>query len=70
MKRKDFPAKYKEAEWEARRFLARLAELRDRFDKDEEFARFMGITGSPETSAVRRASMDLTRALARMRVHG
>ena len=49
------------------RFLRALHAVRDRADKDEYFARHIGIVGYRETGALRRASMDLTRALADLR---
>ena len=56
------------AQAECKRFLARVAELEkalSRFaDKDQETELGFGL---PESGAVRRASMDLTRALAKMR---
>ena len=53
------------AEAEAERFLSRVADL---MDKAKEVGDFSAIEcGSPESGALRRASMDLTRALARMR---
>ena len=45
---------------EAERFLVRAFRARSKSDDSLEF-------GSPATSAVRRASMDLTRALAQLR---
>ena len=54
-----------EAEAEAERFLSRIADL---MDKAKEVGDLSAIEfGSPESGALRRASMDLTRALARMR---
>lgn len=38
-----------------------------RAGQDDYFRRMKGITGFKETAAVRRASLDLTRALAEMR---
>ena len=52
-----------EAMAEARRFLLRAEAAAARLRNDDLSA----ITGSPETAAARRASLDLTRALARMR---
>jgi len=52
-----------EAESEARRFLDRVQDLKDAIGNNQFAVDF----GSKETGAVRRASMDLTRALARMR---
>jgi len=54
-----------EAEAEAERFLARVADLLARAQEDGDFTAIE--CGSPESGALRRASMDLTRALARMR---
>ena len=51
------------AEAAAREFLFRCKELR----QDEDAMRWMTITGGMKTAAVRRQSMELTRALARMR---
>ena len=51
------------AEAAAREFLRRCKELR----ADESSMRWMTITGGMKTAAVRRQSMELTRALARMR---
>lgn len=61
------PQKYIDARKEAQRFIGKLDELQDRADRDGHFARFMDITGGKETAAVKRASMDLTRALADLR---
>jgi hypothetical protein len=52
-----------EAEAEARRFLDRVKALKDSCGNNEYAISY----GSKETGAVRRASMDLTRALAEMR---
>jgi hypothetical protein len=54
-----------DAEFEAKRFLERIAELEnsETYGKNQRW----NLPASPETAAVRRASMDLTRALARMR---
>jgi hypothetical protein len=57
----------KDAKNVAKRFLAAVSEFEERERTDEEFRRFVGITGFKETAALRRASMDLTRALAKMR---
>jgi hypothetical protein len=63
----DIPERYLAAERECERFLKVVDELRARFAKDETFAKYIDITGGPETAAVRRASMDLTRQLAKLR---
>jgi hypothetical protein len=52
-----------EAEAEARRFLDRVKALKDSCGNNEYAISY----GNKETGAVRRASMDLTRALAEMR---
>lgn len=51
------------AEAAAREFLRRCKELR----ADESVMRWLNITGGMKSAAVRRQSMELTRALARMR---
>ena len=49
----------------------RLSDAIDAFktreEHDDYFRRFVGITGFRETAAIRRASLDLTRALSEMR---
>ena len=49
----------------------RLSDAIDAFktreEHDDHFRRFVGISAFKETAAIRRASMDLTRALAEMR---
>lgn len=40
---------------------------RRRVATDEHYAKYNHITGGPETGAIRRASLDLTRALSEMR---
>ena len=52
-----------EAMAEARRFLDMAEEARDRLEHDK----YASISGSKEVAAAKRASLDLTRALARMR---
>jgi hypothetical protein len=51
----------------AERFIAAIDALEEREEADDYFRRMMGVTGFKETAAVRRASLDLTRALAAMR---
>ena len=51
----------------AQRFIDAVYAMEDREKNDDHFRRFMGITGFRETAAIRRASLDLTRALAEMR---
>lgn len=76
----------KAATTECDRFLARVAELQTEYEAQvkrseainagvpqDDFARraYFGLTYHPrETGAVRRASMDLTRALAKLRRYG
>lgn len=52
-----------EAISEADRFIRKAELARERLINDK----FAGITGSKETAAAKRASMDLTRALVRVR---
>ena len=52
---------------EALRFIARCDELIERHAKDAHFRRYMEITGFKETAAVKRASLDLSRALSDLR---
>ena len=51
----------------AERFLSAVEALEAREQSDAQFRRFMSSVGFRETAAVRRASMDLTRALSEMR---
>jgi hypothetical protein len=55
-----------EVEVEAKRFLDRLEKLKktDRYKSD--YAKF-DVGGSPESAALKRASMDLTKCLAKLR---
>lgn len=55
------------AEAEAQRFLECVERLRQRLDADKAMANSFYITGCKESGALRRASMDLTRALTEMR---
>lgn len=52
---------------EAKRFLICVAKFHNRIADDEEFYRYWNITGGKETAAIKRASLDLTRALSAMR---
>jgi hypothetical protein len=61
------PERYLAAERECQRFLVTIRRLRERCLTDEQFAKYIDITGGPETAAVKRASLDLTRQLAKMR---
>lgn len=51
----------------ATRFLEAVEAFKEREKEDDYFRRYVGITGFKETAAIRRASMDLTRALATVR---
>lgn len=65
------PPKYLEARAEAVRFLDRLTELELAIvDLNRVTMKHWGIIGCPESAAVKRASMDLTRALAKLRKGG
>jgi hypothetical protein len=55
------------AEAEAERFLEVIQNYHDRRATDKDFYSHSHIYGYRETGAIRRASMDLTRALAEMR---
>jgi hypothetical protein len=56
-----------EAERVAERFLEAVQAHHDRYGSDDDYRKFCEYTGYRETAAMRRASMDLTRALADMR---
>ena len=51
----------------AKRFLDAIDAFEDREKADDEFRRMNSVTGFRETGALRRASLDLTRALSDMR---
>jgi hypothetical protein len=55
-----------EAELEVRRFLKRLEALKATDEYKAESAKW-GISGCTESGALKRASMDLTRSLAKLR---
>ena len=55
--------KLRDARAEARRFVIKADEAIKRLENDK----YASIVGSPETAACRRASLDLTRALAELR---
>ncbi|QGH74628.1 hypothetical protein KNU84_gp076 [Bacteriophage DSS3_VP1] len=54
-------------ESEAERFLERIQRYKDRLARDQYFARYHDINGSPESGAVRRSSLDLSRELTQFR---
>ena len=56
-----------EAREAAERFISAVEKLQEREESDDYFRRHMGMSGFKETAAVRRASLDLTRALSEMR---
>jgi hypothetical protein len=60
--------KVQEVEEETLRFLKRIREFKTKVMRaDAQGQRMIFITGCKETAALRRASLDLTRALAKMR---
>lgn len=61
------PDKYVKARDEAYRFLAAIAELDKRYQLEGERAVNLQISGSKEAGTVKRASLDLSRALSEMR---
>lgn len=60
------PKKYEVAAEEAARFLERVGALREAY-QDDEYREFFNIVPSAERAAVKRASLDLSRALVSMR---
>ena len=56
-----------EAKEAAQRFIDAVDAMQDREQADDYFRRMLSIGGFKETAAVKRSSLDLTRALARMR---
>lgn len=66
----DLPDAYIEARQEARRFLLRLSELEERLATDDYARKYVSIIGCKETAAVKRASLDLSRSLAKLRKGG
>ena len=59
--------KIEETENEARRFLDRVAALRERYAEDEHMQIHFYVTGFKERAAMKRASIDLSRALVELR---
>jgi len=60
--------KYLEAKQEAMRFVNRVNELLERHETDQEMRLYLSCgVGYKETASVKRASLDLTRCLAKMR---
>jgi len=64
------PKNYQVARAEAIRFLEKMDELEHLLSTDERQRKYWGIIGCPESAAVKRSSMDLTRALAKLRKGG
>lgn len=59
-----------QARMAAKAFLERIEAHKIRLMDDTDYARMWTITGYQQTAAIRRASMELTRALARLRRAG
>ncbi len=59
--------KVAKARAEAERFLQKVKEFEKRWRDDPEMRKYLGVCGYAETAAVKRASMDLSRALAKLR---
>lgn len=55
-----------EVEAEAKRFLDRLKKLKETDRYKADYAKY-DVGGTPESAALKRASMDLTKALAKLR---
>lgn len=62
----ELPKEYTDAEQWARLLLDRIDELRAAY-QDPNFRAYFNVTGSSERAAVRRTSLDLSHALAKMR---
>lgn len=67
MSKYKLPDKYVEAEEWARHFLKRMDALKKRYNEDEYFRRYLSISGGTENAAVKRTSMDLSKALVKLR---
>lgn len=48
-------------------FLKRMKAFKKRFNEDEQFRRYLDITGGAENAALKRTSMDLSKALVKLR---
>ena len=57
----------KEAEFEAKRFLKRVEEFKKEYSDEYKNKKEYWHYGSKESGALKRASMDLTRSLSKMR---
>lgn len=56
-----------EVEAELRRFLSKLEALKATDKFKAESSKYTGVGGCPESAALRRSSLDLTKALAKLR---
>jgi len=63
----ELPDKYVEAEEWARHFLKRMDALKKRYNEDKDFRDYLSISGGAENAALRRTSMDLSKALVKIR---
>lgn len=48
-------------------FLKRMKAFKKRYNEDEQFRRYLNITGGAENAALKRTSMDLSKALVKLR---
>lgn len=62
----ELPKEYTDAEQWATLLLERIEELRSAY-QDPDFRAYFNVTASSERAAVRRTSLDLSRALSKMR---
>ena len=67
MSKLDLPPNYIEAEEWANHFLKRMKALRKRYQEDEYMRQYFPWGGSAENAALKRASMDLSKALVKIR---
>lgn len=67
MGKPELPENYLEAEEWAKHFLKRMKALRKRYQEDEYMRKYFPWGGSSENAAVKRASMDLSKALVKIR---
>lgn len=61
------PDRYVEAEEWAVMFLKRMKAFKKRYNDDEYFRRYLNISGGAENAALKRTSMDLSKALVKLR---
>lgn len=61
------PDKYVEAEEWAWHFIKRMNALKERYNSDEWFRDYLTTSGGAENAALKRTSMDLTKALVKLR---